>query len=247
MIDRGVLIEAMRNREIREGLTERIVKELCEIKSRVRVEGMEGESFWTTRRVRQGCPLNPILFNILLADLEKEMERVKSRGVRLGEGRVYTLSYADDIVLLAESEDEMKSMMERLEVYLEEKNLELNTEKTKIMRIKREPGKLEKRDWRWSKRKIKEVKEIEYLGYVMQRNRRQEAHIRENVRRAAMAMRQVWRIGKKWFGKNWGRRIVIQQASLDSNGIRDEDMGVKEERGDGKIRRKLFGVDFRSR
>lgn len=35
--------------------------------------------------------------------------------VKLGKGRVCTLAYADDIVLLAEEEDEMRSMMGRLE------------------------------------------------------------------------------------------------------------------------------------
>lgn len=41
-----------------------------------------------------------------------------------------TLAYADDVVLLAETEDEMRSMMIRLEEYLREKRLELNVEKT---------------------------------------------------------------------------------------------------------------------
>lgn len=42
----------------------------------------------------------------------------------------------DDIVLLAEEEDEMRSMMGRLEGYLGRKGLELNTGKTKIMRFR---------------------------------------------------------------------------------------------------------------
>lgn len=64
-------------------------------------------------------------------------------------------------------ENEMKSMMGRLEKYLGRKNLELNTEKTKIMRFRKGGGRLEKRDWRWKGRKIKEVKEYTYLGYVL--------------------------------------------------------------------------------
>lgn len=42
------------------------------------------------------------------------------------------LAYADDLVLIAE--EEMRSMIERLEGYMERKRLEVNTEKTKIMR-----------------------------------------------------------------------------------------------------------------
>lgn len=62
------------------------------------------------RRVRQGRPLSPLLFNILIADLVEEIERMKWGGVRLGDRRVYTLVYADDMVLIVEKEDEMRSM-----------------------------------------------------------------------------------------------------------------------------------------
>lgn len=65
----------------------------------------------------------------------------------MGEGRVYTLSYAD-MVLLAENENEMRSMMGKLEEYLGKKNLELNTEKIKIMIFRKGGGKVEKREWR---------------------------------------------------------------------------------------------------
>lgn len=45
-------------------------------------------------------------------------------------------------------------------------------------------------------KRIEEVKEYKYLGYVMQRNGGQEAHIRDRVSRAAMVMRQILHIRK---------------------------------------------------
>ncbi|KMQ90410.1 rna-directed dna polymerase from mobile element jockey-like protein [Lasius niger] len=110
--------------------------------------GEVGESFWTARGVKQECPLNPLLFNMLLADLEEEMEKVKWGGIRLGNGKVYTLAYANDMVLLSEGEDEMRSMIERLEAYLDRKRLELNPSKTKIMRFRKRGGRVGKRTWR---------------------------------------------------------------------------------------------------
>lgn len=74
------------------------------------------------------------------------MGRVNWGGVRLEDERVYTLAYANDMVLIAEKEDEIKSMMDRLEGYLEKKRLELNAEKSKIMRFRKGGGKLSKRD-----------------------------------------------------------------------------------------------------
>ncbi|XP_071568694.1 uncharacterized protein [Temnothorax nylanderi] len=199
----------MRERGIREGLVRRTEEILRETKSRVRVGNEIGEEFWTGRGVRQGCPLSPLLFNIMLADMEEEMGRVKWGGIRLGGKRIYTLAYADDVVLIAEDEDQMRSMLERLEGYLGRKRLELNVEKTKIMRFKKGGGRDCKRRWRWEGKEIGEVKEFRYLGYVFQRNGGQEAQVRERIKKAAAVMGKVWGIGKRRFGKDWGKRMWL--------------------------------------
>lgn len=67
---------------------------------------------------------------------------------KVGGERIYTLAYADDLVLLAENGEEMRSMMERLKGYLERKRLELNGEKTKIMKFNKGGGRMEKTEWR---------------------------------------------------------------------------------------------------
>ncbi|KAL6438743.1 hypothetical protein ACFW04_004617 [Cataglyphis niger] len=84
------------------------------------MDGEEGKG------VRQG---SPHLFNLVTADMEKIMRRGGWGGVKLGERKIYTLAYADDVVLIAEEEDGMRSMIERLEGYLENMGLELNVGK----------------------------------------------------------------------------------------------------------------------
>lgn len=117
--------------------------------------------------------------------------------------------YADDVVLLAEGEDEMRSLIGRLEEYMEGKGLELNVGKTKVMRFKRGGGRMKTREWRWKGKKMEEVKEFRYLGYILQRNGRQEAHIKERIKRAATIMGERWGIGKRKFGKDWNRVMII--------------------------------------
>ena len=68
-VDRREVIKAMRERGIREGLVERTEEVLRETKSRVRIGSKLSDSFWTARGLRQGCPLSPTLFNMLIADL----------------------------------------------------------------------------------------------------------------------------------------------------------------------------------
>jgi len=179
----------------------RVAELLRETKSRVRVRGEIGERFWTARGMRQGCPLSPLLFNMLLADLEEEMGKIKWGGIKVGDGRMYTLLYANDMVLLAEEEGEMRSMLERLEKYLDRK--------TKVLRFREGEGRLGKVSWRWKGKKLEEVKEYKYLGYTVQRNGKQDMHIRERVAKAMSVMRVVWGIGKRRFGKDWRRRIWL--------------------------------------
>lgn len=89
-VDREVLIGIMRELGIREGLTIRAEQVVRETRSRVRIGKEMGESFWMARGVRQDCLLSLILFNMLLADIEEEMGRVKWRELSWGkEGHAF--------------------------------------------------------------------------------------------------------------------------------------------------------------
>jgi len=70
---------------------------------------------------------------------------VKLGEVRLGEKRIYNLAYADDVVLMTKEEEKIRSIMERLERYIERKRLELNTRKTKILRFRKRGEKIKKK------------------------------------------------------------------------------------------------------
>jgi len=81
----------MCNETEREGLIERVEEIMRKTRSRVRIGGKTGEDFWTARGVRQDCPLSPLLFNLLIADLEEEMGKVKWEGIRLGREVIFSL------------------------------------------------------------------------------------------------------------------------------------------------------------
>ena len=102
------------------------------------------------------------------------------RGENKGEEdlRICSLADVDDVVVLAEREEEMESVMRRLDGYFEEKKLQINVGKTKIMRFRKGGGGYKEVERRWRRKRI-EVKEFKYLGYVFKRNGGLQAHIRD--------------------------------------------------------------------
>ena len=84
--------------------------------------------------VRQGCILSPHLFNFYAeyimrnAGLEEAQAGIKIAGRNLNKPR-----YADDSHLMAESEEELKSLLMKVKEESEKVGLKLNIQKTKIM------------------------------------------------------------------------------------------------------------------
>jgi len=212
MVNREILLTAMRKRGVREGLVRRCGDLYRETRNRVRAGGKIGKGFWTGRGVRQGCPLSPILFNLVLADLEDVMKSNGWGGVKLKGRKVFSLAYADDVALLAENEEGMRGMIRCLEKYLKEKGLELNVGKTKVLRFKKGAGREKKLEWWWRGERIEEVREFRYLGFIFQRNGGRELHVKERVKKGAAVMGQVWGIGKRKFGRDWGKRLWLFDA-----------------------------------
>lgn len=85
----------------------------------------EGHCYPTSVGVPQGGPLSPILSNIVLDDLDKELEKRGHRFTR----------YADDFVILVGSERAGQRVMNSLSRFLERKlKLKVNTEKSKVVK-----------------------------------------------------------------------------------------------------------------
>jgi len=54
-------------------------------------------------------------------------------GIKIAGRNINNLSYADDTILMAESEEELKSLLMKVKEYSEKAGLKLNIQKTKIM------------------------------------------------------------------------------------------------------------------
>lgn len=206
-VERGLLWKVMEKRGVRNGLIERI-KEIYETtKNIVKVGKNRSEDFWTESGVRQGCPLSPTLFTIFISDLEETFQKGQAGGVVVGKTKFWSLSYADDLVLVARTELDLKSMLITLERYLDRRKLTLSVEKSKIMVFRKGGGKTRQRIWKWKEENLEEVNEFKYLGYLIQRNGEPTAHINELAKKASIVMKSVWGLGERKFKEDSWRRL----------------------------------------
>ena len=88
--------------------------------------------FQIGKGVCQGCILSPCLFNFYAECIMRNagLEEAKA-GIKIAGGNINNLRYADDTTLIAESEEELKSLLMKAES--EKVGLKLNIQKTKIM------------------------------------------------------------------------------------------------------------------
>lgn len=119
-------------------------------------------------------------------------------------------------MLLAKNEQDLKGMMKRLKKYIEKRGLMLNSEKSKVMVFEKRRGSARRREWKWGEDNIEEVKEMRYLGYIVQRNGGAEKHITERLRRATIALKITWSLGERIFKKDYERRMKMFDALVGS-------------------------------
>ena len=92
--------------------------------------------FQIGKAVRQGCILSPCLFN-LYAEYIMQNSRLDEAqaGIKMARRNINNLRYVDDTTLMAESEEELKSLLMKLKEESEKVGLKLNIQKTKIMAL----------------------------------------------------------------------------------------------------------------
>ena len=77
------------------------------------------------KKVRHPCPRVP--------------QKLKNVGYKIGRQIIHTVKYADDLVLLTKEENVLQKMIDKLIEIGGSYGMEMNVEKTKVMRISRQP------------------------------------------------------------------------------------------------------------
>jgi hypothetical protein len=163
-------------------------------KARVRIAGTVSEWFRIRKGVRQGCVLSPCLFNILAEMAMRKALEGYHGCILIGGRRISNLRYADDIVLLATSVEELQELVDRLVTAGKEYNLEINTSKTKVMAVDGNPAKILVEG-----KELEQVKRFQYLGSAITEDAKSMQDFKERLAIGTAVMTALKRI---WQGHN---------------------------------------------
>ena len=90
--------------------------------------------FQIGKGVHQGCILSPCLFNLHAEYIMRNARLDETQaGIKIARRNINNLRYADDTTLMAESEEELKSLLMNVKEESDKVSLKLNIQKTKIV------------------------------------------------------------------------------------------------------------------
>ena len=90
--------------------------------------------FQIGKGVRQGCILSPCLFNLYAEYIRQNAGLDEAQaGIKIARRNTSNLRYGNDTILMAESEEELKSLLMKVKEESEKAGIKLNIQKTKIM------------------------------------------------------------------------------------------------------------------
>ena len=112
-----------------------LLRNLCTgQKVTVRTEHGQTDGFQIGKGVRQGYILSPCLFNFNAEYIMRNagLEEAQT-GIKIARRNINNLRYADDTTIMAESEEELKSLLMKVKEEREKVGLKVNIQKTKIL------------------------------------------------------------------------------------------------------------------
>ena len=167
------------------------------IKSCVMLNQEISDNFVCNMGVRQGENLSPLLFAFYVNDIESQLLQNNCNFLDFGHDlinsylKLLVVMYADDTVLLCDSEEGMKQVLIALHTYCNEWKLKLNCNKTKVVVFSRGKVNVDKYKFEFGREKIEVVEDYKYLGILFNYNgrfRKGELELKEQATRAMYSL-----------------------------------------------------------
>ena len=169
-LNRDLLLHKLLSININGNMYFAIKSLLQNTKSKVSLsETVSTSLFDVTCGVRQGDPLSPTLFSLFINDLVDDLEQT---GTTLCVGNVNfnTLLYADDMVIIGESELDLQVLLNALNDWCFKWRVKINQQKSKIIHFRKVNSKQTEIDFKLNEVILEKVSSYKYLGIILDDN-----------------------------------------------------------------------------
>ena len=161
----------------------------------VKVEGELSDWFDVSKGVRQGCLVSPLMYNLYSEEvLRKSADDMSWIGIRISGRQINNLRYADDIVLIATSKEELQRLLDKLNQVSGNYGMRINTKKTKVMAATRNGEIL---NISVSGKRLEQVDCFKYLGSLISKESDCSKEIRARLGTARTALKDLDKIWKE--------------------------------------------------
>ncbi len=134
----------------------------------IRFNDKVSEYFECNIGVRQGDSLSPTLFNVFINDLANELETYNDVSAILDTVNISFLFYADDLVLLSESDDGLQTLINVVDKYCQRWALQINKSKSKVMIFNK--NSTANVEFTVGGETLEKVKQYKYLGILISKS-----------------------------------------------------------------------------
>ena len=205
--------------------------------------------FKTTVGVRQGCLLSPVLFNLFLEEIMAGIQDEHISTISIGGRNLSNLRFADDIDLIAGSNDELQTLTNKLSSSASRYGMQISAEKSKIM-INSNKRNLHSNIKLYGE-KLEEVEQFIYLGATITKDGSSDSEIKIRLAQATSAMVRLTTI---WNSKdirfklkyNLYRSLVLSILAYGCESWTISAISTKKLQGfENKSHRKLLGITYR--
>ena len=115
------------------GISSKMKNMISSIYSYVKVNGTLSKSFVCSLGLRQGCVFSLIIFSLFINDIEEDMRSLNTMGCKLYDTVIHTLLYADDLIIFANSKEELQMKIDKLSDFCSKWEIVVGLPETKIM------------------------------------------------------------------------------------------------------------------
>ena len=136
-VSHSAVMEALRGNRAPTGMVEYLEQVYRRQRTIIKGDGWWSDEIAPTRGVRQGDPLSPVVFNLIMDGLIRHLP--PHIGYQLGGKLVSVVAYADDITLVAASPEGLQVLLSKVQEYLDCCGLKINAAKSRTLSFQGQP------------------------------------------------------------------------------------------------------------